>query len=116
MRAAPVSKIFLLAVAAAFRSGPAPSHRLTPRVRRVSGLGADGDRGRSVVFVRDATTRVAVSSRSVEGRNPNTMACVAQIRGVPAAAPRLSLLGNRRAGASPRPEDSRPIVAPPGWI
>ena len=62
MRAAPVSKIFLLAVAAAFRSGPAPSHRLTPRVRRVSGLGADGDRGRSVVFVRDATTRVAVSS------------------------------------------------------
>ena len=63
MRAAPVSKIFLLAVAAAFRSGPAPSHRLTPRVRRVSGLGADGDRGRSVVFVRDATTRVAVSSR-----------------------------------------------------
>ena len=63
------------------------------------------------------TTRSAVDPRSVEARNPNVMACVAQIHGVPAAAaPRLSLLGNRRAGASPRPEDSRPIVAPPGWI
>jgi len=64
------------------------------------------------------TTRSAVDPRSVEARNPNVMACVAQIRGVPAAAaPRLSLLGNRRAGASPRQkEDSQPIDGPRGWI